>query len=613
MHVSEAEGTGVESQGVKVRYRASVSSGGRAVPICQHPQQTTTPLLRRDRVSMSFPNTGAGTSYGPSAGAWTPDQDSVVSGYTDGGSVYASLQRHHYHQPQFYPQPHHKHSLVSLRNVNARPLHKRGRRVSEMTAGAGGDGGMGGEVIEVQILPQDDNWGDNTTAITGNTSVRSESFQDVTIIGRDQERGVTFTCQRYAGSALCALVALFAFLSPVAMVLLPRLDVVQLKPDHLHCDSECDGLLISFSFKLLILLLGSWALFFRQPKATMPRIFIFRALVTMLIFVFTFSYWLFYVVRILETRDQVRYRSIVSFAVSLVDALLFIHYLAVILLELRHLTPQYTVKVLRSPDGESRWYNMGQLSVQRAAASVLEKYYQDFTIYNPYLDRPPSKKKQAPNGSSFKYYDVDGNEENVEGHTRAVLTASARRRDSAHNERFYEEHEYDRRVKKRRARLITAAEEAFTHIKRMHDEQGPSAPMDPQEAAQSIFPSLARALQKYLRVTRQQPRHTMESILSHLALCLSHDMSPRAFLEKYLVAAPLLQNDKEHRGVQSWGLVCDQLLSRPITNGTVFQLRQADVSLLCCVTRLPHFSITEEIIHPKSNKFVLRLNSETSV
>lgn len=47
-----------------------------------------------------------------------------------------------------------------------------------MTAGAGGEGGMGGgEMIEVQIIPQDDNWGDNTTAITGNTSVRSESFQ----------------------------------------------------------------------------------------------------------------------------------------------------------------------------------------------------------------------------------------------------------------------------------------------------------------------------------------------------------------------------------------------------------------------------------------------------
>lgn len=60
----------------------------------------------------------------------------------------------------------------------------------------------------------------------------------------------------------------------------------------------------------------------------------------------------------------------------------------------------------------------------------------------------------------------------LQGHTRAVLTASARRRDSAHNERFYEEHEYERRVRKRKARLITAAEEAFTHIKRMHDDQG---------------------------------------------------------------------------------------------------------------------------------------------
>ncbi|KAG7175644.1 Vang-like protein 1-like [Homarus americanus] len=553
---------------VKVRYKADswAPRDPPPPPICksQFAAPPATPLLRRDRVSMSF-SVAPGSSYA-AAGAWTPDQDSVVSGFTD-ASIYASLQRHPHGVQQYQQQQQ--------------------QRVSEMTAGVGGDGGMGGEVIEVQILPQDDNWGDNTTAITGNTSVRSESFQDVTIIGREQETGITFTCQRYAGSALCALVALLAFLSPIAMVLIPRLNVIKLKSDHLKCDSE-------------------------QPKATMPRIFIFRALVTMLIFVFTFSYWLFYVVRILENKDEVRYRSIVYFAVSLVDALLFIHYLAVILLELRHLTPQYSVKVLRSPDGESRWYNIGQLSVQRAAAWVLEKYYQDFTIYNPYLDRVPSKKKNSVN-SSFKYYDVDGNEENNEGQTRAVLTASARRRDSAHNERFYEEHEYERRVRKRKARLITAAEEAFTHIKRMHEEQGPSAPMDPHEAAQSIFPSLARALQKYLRITRQQPRHTMDSILNHLAVCLAHDMSPRAFLEKYLVSSPILQNDKEHRGVQSWGLVCDQLLSRPINNGTIFQLRQADVCLLCSVSQIPHFSIAEEIIHPKSNKFVLRLNSETSV
>lgn len=65
--------------------------------------------------------------------------------------------------------------------------------------------------------------------------------------------------------------------------------------------------------------------------------------------------------------------------------------------------------------------------------------------------------------------------------------------------------------------------------------------MDPTEAAQAVFPSLARALQKYLRVTRQQPRHSMESIVQHLALCLSHDLSPRAFLEPFLETAPVLQ------------------------------------------------------------------------
>lgn len=56
--------------------------------------------------------------------------------------------------------------------------------------------------------------------------------------------------------------------------------------------------------------------------------------------------------------------------------------------------------------------------------------------------------------------------------SRAMLAAHARRRDSSHNERFYEEHEYERRVKKRKARLVTAAEEAFTHIKRLHNDQG---------------------------------------------------------------------------------------------------------------------------------------------
>ena len=55
------------------------------------------------------------------------------------------------------------------------------------------------------------------------------------------------------------------------------------------------------------------------------------------------------------------YHGIVQFAVSLVDSQLFVHYLAVVLLELRHIQPCYSVYVIRSTDGETRQYNIGQL------------------------------------------------------------------------------------------------------------------------------------------------------------------------------------------------------------------------------------------------------------
>ena len=79
-----------------------------------------------------------------------------------------------------------------------------------------------------------------------------------------------------------------------------------------------------------------------------------------LIFLFVVSYWLFYGVRILDSRDR-NYQGIVQYAVSLVDALLFIHYLAVVLLELRQLQPMFTLQVVRSTDGESRFYSLGHL------------------------------------------------------------------------------------------------------------------------------------------------------------------------------------------------------------------------------------------------------------
>lgn len=79
-------------------------------------------------------------------------------------------------------------------------------------------------------------------------------------------------------------------------------------------------------------------------------------------------------------------------------------------------------------------------------------------------------------------------------------------------------------------RLVVAVEEAFTHVRRMKKEDENATPsdiMDVHEAALAIFPSMARALQKYLRTTRRQHCHSMEGIQKHLAFCLVNNMSPK--------------------------------------------------------------------------------------
>lgn len=91
-----------------------------------------------------------------------------------------------------------------------------------------------------------------------------------------------------------------------------------------------------------------------------------------------------------------------------------------------------------------------------------------------------------------------------------------------------------------------------------------------------------------------------------LILVLSYNISRLNFFFFF-------QNEREQVDVQAWSLICDTMLTRGIRDGTRFQLRQGDISLLCSVHALPYLSISEEIIDPKSNKFVLRLNSETSV
>lgn len=253
---------------------------------------------------------------------------------------------------------------------------------------------MDGEQIEVQILPGSagdadsehtrlQDWGDATTAVTSDTGTSYDGDANGLrpgAFGKDANGNdvAGFDCARSMGSALAVCLGLIAFLSPIAMVVLPRLAMVEWRGDR-RCSSPCFGQMVGLSFKLLILLLATWALFFRHSKASMPRVYFFRALVLFLIFIVTFAFWLFYGVRVLEKRTEAYY-DVVLYAVSFVDTLLFIHYLAVVLLELRHLEPRYSIRVVRSPDGESHSYRIGEISIQRAAVFVLQRYMTDFQV-----------------------------------------------------------------------------------------------------------------------------------------------------------------------------------------------------------------------------------------
>lgn len=450
-----------------------------------------------------------------------------------------------------------------------------------------------------------DDWGETTTAITGSTSEAGFSVEDMSRLNRDLEDSIGFRCARYFGCVVAGVLGAVASLSPIVMIILPKIGAMGWETDP--CRPDCEGQLISFTFKLVILAIGSWALFFRRPSATMPRILVFRSVVVLLVFILTVSYWLFYGLCILKVRDR-NYPGIVSFCVSFVDGLLFIHYLAVILLEVRHLQQEFVVKVVRSPDGQSHCYAVGRLTIQQLAVWCLQQYYKDFEVYNPYLERYT---RRASRISGFRIYNVDGcGSDTGSGRSRAVI--SARQRDSGHNDRFYEEQEYERRVRKRKARLISAAEEAFGHVKHLQQDKVGSVEMGPVETAQAIFPGLARPLQKYLRVTRQQPRYTLENILEHLATCITHSMSAKAFAERYLRQGPVIWNDKDFTPTQTWTISCTKMLNGSIHNGCTFRLQQADVMLLVTIRKLSHLSLTEDAVDQK-NKFSIQLSSETPV
>ena len=233
------------------------------------------------------------------------------------------------------------------------------------------------EQIQVQILPQDDNWGENMTEFSFNDDMTedgrsghcttrggagnmfySKGHHDIDIenqnyVNKATPRGCFRTIRYFVASYfgfMCSIfISVASFITPILFIALPRLNLSH-EWQVSECGLECEGLLIGIAFKLFILLLANWAVF-RRPQVSLPRVYELRTLLLFLLFLMTFSFWLFYGVRIIETRAH-DYHKILQFAVSYVDVLLFIFVISIFVLEIRHLKPQFVVKIVRSPDGQ---------------------------------------------------------------------------------------------------------------------------------------------------------------------------------------------------------------------------------------------------------------------
>lgn len=88
---------------------------------------------------------------------------------------------------------------------------------------------------------------------------------------------------------------------------------------------------------------------------------------------------------------------------------------------------------------------------------------------------------------------------------------------------------------------------------------------------------------------------------------------PQAFLERYLSAGPTIQYHKDRWLAKQWTLVSEEPVTNGLKDGVVFLLKRHDFSLVVSTKKIPFFKLSEEFVDPKSHKFVMRLQSETSV
>jgi len=462
-------------------------------------------------------------------------------------------------------------------------------------------------------------WNENETFATSEATSR---VSDVELLKFKADTSLRLRhpcCSCSCSYVIQAALFICLYATPILFLLIPKLfaksgssftteyNITYMQQND-YSDIGTQGMIISLSLKTLILTLSSVVYLTEKTRLSkLPQINLYKVIVITLSYSVLFIFWIFYAFKVIHW-DKWAYKPIIIFTSSYVEVLLFLHYFGIVMLYLRNKEVKYVLEVIRTTDGESRFYNCGAESIQTAGAYVLSKYYRDFPLYNP-AQQHRSKSRLGNVNQSYKVYSIEESAENGQqgNGQRAILAAAARRRDAGQNERYYAEIEKERRVRKRRSRLEAAVEDAFTLVQRQR-----SSASSASDVASEVWPTMARSMQKYLRTTRQHEHYNQEDCLDHLSFCFRHNMSAAAFVSRYVNKRPSVAYPGHLMTNTLWSLASDQPLLTSIQHGSTFTLIQSNYSLVVSVRKHPTLILREEYQDPSSFRFVVDLTHAES-
>ena len=77
---------------------------------------------------------------------------------------------------------------------------------------------------DAEPATEDDTWMETTTAVTTTTfsDAGFSSVENMSRLNKNLELSVGFACVRYVGTVVAGVIGLLAFLSPAAMIILPK-------------------------------------------------------------------------------------------------------------------------------------------------------------------------------------------------------------------------------------------------------------------------------------------------------------------------------------------------------------------------------------------------------